>query len=155
MDHIGASYPVAGVNGEDGVLDDLIHFDAGVEIGFGAAASDTTISLQGILLNRAEVLTSLQISGYVGRQLESALGLESFSIEGNLFQSGQLLSGTHLTATKKISDKVEVSYTTSLGRMNEQGIRVVYDLTKRISLQGETVQQGKSSLDILYKKRFQ
>ncbi|MFA6470526.1 MAG: translocation/assembly module TamB domain-containing protein, partial [Candidatus Latescibacterota bacterium] len=125
------------------------------QIGFGAAASDTTISLQGILLNRAEVLTSLQISGYVGRQMESALGLENFSIEGNLFQSGQLLSGTRLSATKKISDKVEVSYTTSLGRLNEQGIRVVYDLTKKISLQGETVQQGKSSLDILYKKRFQ
>jgi translocation and assembly module TamB len=124
------------------------------QIGFGAAPSDTTVSLQGILLNRAEILTTLQISGYVGRQLESILGLESFNIEGNLFQTGQPSTGARLTATKKISENVEVSYITTLGRLNEQGIRVVYDLTKSISLQGETVQQGKSSLDVLYKLRF-
>ncbi|MDP2983621.1 MAG: translocation/assembly module TamB domain-containing protein [Candidatus Latescibacter sp.] len=124
------------------------------QIGFGAAQSDTTVSLLGILQNRAGNLATLQISEYMGRQLEGMLGLKSLNIEGNLFQTGQQSTGARLTATKKISENVEVSYITSLGRLNDQGIRVVYDLTKSISLQGETVQQGKSSLDVLYKLRF-
>lgn len=48
------------------------------QVGFGSAAGDTTSSLKDILQERAEVLTSRQVGGYIGSRLGNALGFQLF-----------------------------------------------------------------------------
>lgn len=106
-----------------------------------------------VLTDRAGALTSNRISSIAGRHVESALGLEEFSVQGNLFNPNQG-GGTRLRATKRLSDRVRVTYMSTVGSANEQAIRVEYRWTDHISLQGQTDRQGKAVLNIKYGLRF-
>lgn len=106
-----------------------------------------------ILLERAKTLSSEQISGFASRKLGNLFGLEQITIEGNLFKFGKAWN-PQLLASKKISDRVELIYTTTVGHMNEQNIRLEYLLTKKFSIEGQTDQQGRSGIDLKYKLKF-
>ncbi len=103
-----------------------------------------------ILLERAKSLSSERISGYAERKLGNVLGLEKITIEGNLLNFGKTW-GPQLMASKKLSDRVNLIYTTTVGYMNEQNIRLGYRLTKKFSIEGQTDQRGRSGIDIKYK----
>lgn len=124
------------------------------QVGIGTAAGDTTSSFQDVLKKRAELLTSQQIGGYLGSHLEDMLGLEGVMIEGNLFDINGEQGGPRIIASKRISDTVEVTSITTLGRLGDQGIRVNYSVTEKVTLQGETDSQGRSGFDVMYRLRF-
>ena len=106
-----------------------------------------------ILLERAKAFSSQQISSYAEKQLGTYFGLEQLSIEGNLFKFDKSW-GPQLLASKKLSDRMEVYYTTNVGHMNEHNVRLEYALTKKFSLEGQTDQQGRSGIGLKYKLKF-
>ncbi|MDW7679268.1 MAG: translocation/assembly module TamB domain-containing protein, partial [bacterium] len=117
--------------------------------GFGGEEYSTT----DILLERAKAFSSQRISSYAEKQLGNIFGLEQLSIEGNLFKFDKSW-GPQLLASKKLSDRMEVYYTTTVGHMNEHNVRLEYSLTKKFSLEGQTDQQGRSGIGLKYKLKF-
>ena len=81
------------------------------------------------------------------------LGLEEISVEGNLFNIGKT-TGPQLVATEQVTDRMGITYTTAVGHLNEQSIRLDYRLNKYFSLEGQTDQRGRSGLDLKYRLRF-
>ena len=114
-------------------------------------ADGTTLS--DVLRRRVEMLSSQKISNYAARNLGNLFGFDQVSIKGNLFNFGKSW-GPQLLASKKISDKVEITYTTTVGHLNEQRIRLDYILSKYFSLEGQTDQRGRSGLDLKYRLKF-
>lgn len=110
------------------------------------------VSTAEILEQRIQTLSSRIISGYAGRRLEKLFGLEEVTIQGNLF--GGAGNGPQLVASKRITSSAKITYTTTVGHLNEQGIRLDYSLSKHFSLEGQTDQLGESSLGIKYNLRF-
>lgn len=108
------------------------------------------VTFQEAVRERLELLTSRRISGYVASNVENLLGLKSFTIENNLFQFNRNW-GPQLIASKKLSDRTELTYTTTIGRINEQGIKLAYNFTSRLAVVGETDQLGKAGIDFTYK----
>jgi autotransporter translocation and assembly factor TamB len=106
-----------------------------------------------VLKDRLAVISSEKVSGYAAQTVGNLFGLEAISIEGNLFRFGKSW-GPQLLASKKLSDRVEITYTTTVGRMNEQNIRLDYLLSRYFSLEGQTDQRGKSGLDVKYRLEF-
>jgi len=114
-------------------------------------ADGTTLS--DVLRRRVEMLSSQKISNYATRNIGNIFGFDELSIEGNLFSFGDSW-GPQMLASKKISDKMEITYITSVGHMNEQRIRLDYILSKYFSLEGQTDQRGRSGLDLKYRLKF-
>ncbi|MFC1607242.1 translocation/assembly module TamB domain-containing protein [Candidatus Latescibacterota bacterium] len=119
--------------------------------GVGTNGSDA--SLGEILRTRAEVLSSRQITGYFSKRVGTLLGLEEISIEGNLFDINKS-SGPQLIASERINDRIGITYSTTVGHMNDQRVRLDYRLNKYFSLEGETDQKGRTGIDVKYKLRF-
>jgi len=107
-------------------------------------------SLGNVLEDRVGHLSTWQVSGFAGGHLGNLLNLEKMSIDGNLFRFGKSW-GPQLLASKKITDRMEISYTTRVGHANEQSIRLDYRLSKILSLEGQTDQQGQSGLDLKFR----
>jgi autotransporter translocation and assembly factor TamB len=105
------------------------------------------------LVERAKDLSSKRITGYTERKLGRLLGLEQITIEGNLFQFDKSW-GPRLVASKKISKRMDVTYTTTVGYLNDYNIQLGYRLTPHFSLVSQTDQRGRSGIDLLYKLRF-
>lgn len=119
--------------------------------GTGETKEDS--SVRGVLLERAQALTSQRVGSYISRNVGGLIGLDQISIEGNLFRFDDSW-GPELLAAKRLSDRVEITYRTNIGHLNEHNIRLDYRLTRRFSLQGETDQLGRSGLDIKYGLKF-
>jgi len=111
------------------------------------------VSINDILKERAEMLSSRKISNYVSRRLGNIFGLEDISIEGNLFNIGRS-SGPQIFASEKITNKMSINYTTAVGHSNEQSIRLDYRLSKYFSFEGQTDQRGQSGIDAKYRIKF-
>ena len=124
------------------------------QVGMGSAAGDTTTSLQNVLKQRAEILTSQRLAGYLGQEFGGLLGLQSLTVEGNLFNINGEEGGPRIIASKQISPNVEVTSITTIGRQSDQGIQVNYTVTGNFTLRGQTDSQGRSGLDVLYRLRF-
>ncbi len=108
---------------------------------------------KGILKERAEMLTSERISSYISRKAGSFLGLDEMTVEGNIFRSDRN-GGPQLLASKMISKRARLTYTTTVGHLNDQSIRLDYYLSRRFSLMGQTDRIGRSSIDLKYGVRF-
>ena len=106
-----------------------------------------------ILKERLALLSSQRVSNYASRKVGTLLGLDHMTIEGNLFSFGKSW-GPQLLASKKLSDRMEVTYTTTVGHMNEQSIRLDYRLSKYFSVEGQTDQRGRSGMDLKYRLKF-
>ena len=87
------------------------------------------------------------------QKLGNALALENISIEGNLFKIDKSW-GPRVTATKQLSDKIDITYSTVVGHANEQQIKLGYELYKYLKLSGTTGQRGQSGLDLLFNFKF-
>ncbi|MFH0883408.1 MAG: translocation/assembly module TamB domain-containing protein [bacterium] len=110
-------------------------------------------ALISVIQQRAENLSSQRISGYVSNRVGSMFGLEEMSIEGNLFNFGDNW-GPQLLASKQLSNRVRVTYSTRVGHLNEQGIRLDYQLTNKWSIESQADQQGGTGVDLKYRVRF-
>ncbi len=123
----------------------------------GATRSDLTKGgdsqgeggLTQVLKDRAAMLTSQRVSGYLSRRAGTLFGFDEFTIQGNLFQFGDSW-GPELVASKRLSRNLNLTYSTTVGHLNDQTVRLGYRLTPRWSLIGETDRQGRSGLDLKY-----
>jgi autotransporter translocation and assembly factor TamB len=106
-----------------------------------------------VLRVRTEELTSRVVSGYVTRSVADLVGLKDLSIEGNLFNP-RGAQGAFLVASKDLSERVEITYSTNIGHFDENRVQMDYRLSRRFSLQGETDQQGKAGIDLKYRIKF-
>jgi autotransporter translocation and assembly factor TamB len=109
--------------------------------------------IRNVLVERASRLTSDRVSGYISDKVGSMFGFDEFTVEGNLFQFDSSW-GPRLVASRRISRRVELTYSTTVGHLNDQGVRLGYQLTPRISIQGETNQAGRSGIDLRYGLKF-
>ncbi len=107
---------------------------------------------QGGMGSQAGAFAGRALSNYVGGALGSAIGLESVSVQGNLFAPEE--SGATLLATKEISNRAEITYITNVSGFNENTIRVTYFLDRRWMITGETNQEGEGSIDLKMKVRW-
>ncbi len=118
----------------------------------GATRSQLTAgdgTTRNVLIDRVQMIASGRISNMLTQRAGSLLGLDEMSVQGNLFSfNGD--AGPKLVLGKQITDRARVTYSTTVGRSNEQSFRVDYQLTKRFSLLGETTQAGRSSLSLKY-----
>ena len=110
-------------------------------------------SAQQVLLDRAATLGSEQLTGAVTRRLGDLLDLDQLTVQGSLFNSGSG-QGPSVLVAKQVSNRVRLTYSTTVGRVNDQNIRLDYRLTTRLSLQSETDQQGNASLSFKYGFKF-
>lgn len=117
----------------------------------GTGQQNTTTA--DVLRNRLESLSSQEITGYVSGKVGHMLGLEQLSIQGNLFNLNKN-SGPELIASKRLSDRLKITYTTNVGQLNNNGIRLDYKLTNHFSLEGQTDQFGNTGVDLKYKIKF-
>ncbi|MDH4156556.1 MAG: translocation/assembly module TamB domain-containing protein [candidate division Zixibacteria bacterium] len=106
-----------------------------------------------VLLERAKMLSSQRVSGYVSDKVGAFFGFDEFTVEGNLFQFDKSW-GPQLLASRKLSERMELTYTTTVGHMNDQSVRLGYRLTKRVFLQGQTDRRGRALFDLKYGIRF-
>ena len=106
-----------------------------------------------VLEERVEQLASQRISGAVSKKASKALGLDEVSVKGNLFNFGDSW-GPQLVVSKRINPRTKITYSTNVGHINDQSIRLAYELTKRWSLGGETDERGNSSLSIIFNLLF-
>jgi autotransporter translocation and assembly factor TamB len=109
--------------------------------------------IKNAIVERAGALSSQKISGYVTRKVGTFLGLDQVTVEGNLFRFNRSW-GPQLLASKRISDRVELTYSTTVGYINDQSIRLDYLLSRHFSVEGQTDQRGQSSMNLKYRLRF-
>ena len=110
-------------------------------------------SIGTVLQERIAALSSKRLVDYAGRKIGTLLALDEVSIDGNLFTFGKSW-GPQLLAAKKITDRMEITYSLTAGHVNEQNIRLNYNLSKYFSIVGQTDQKGKSGLDLKYRIQF-
>lgn len=113
---------------------------------------ESGVALVDALQDRFEVLSSRKITQYTASRMSALLGMETVSIEGNLFNAKG--SGPQVVASRKLSPKMSLTYTTKVGYINEQSIRLNYYLSKFFSLEGQTDQKGNSGIDLKYRIQF-
>jgi len=97
--------------------------------------------------------SSQRISSFTSAKVGTLLGLEEMSLEGNLFNFGKTW-GPQLLASKKLSERMSVTYSTTVGHMNDQNVRLDYKLNEKFSLEGQTDQRGRAGMDLKYKLKF-
>jgi len=119
----------------------------------GSHDNSTSVSFSQILQERAALVSSGKISGYVSRRVGSLLGLKEMSIEGNLFRFGNAW-GPQLVASRTITSRMEISYSTTVGYANEQKIRLDYRLKPNLFIQGEVDKKSNSGIDLKYQIKF-
>lgn len=119
------------------------------ELAGGSDDGNASGGLTDVLKNRAAALTSNRISGYVSRKAGTLFGFDEFTIQGNLFTFDENW-GPQLVASKQLTDRVNLTYSTTVGHLNDQSIRLGYKLTRHFVLQGETDRQGRAGIDIKY-----
>lgn len=105
--------------------------------------------LKSVLADRFSMLTSQKVSGYLSRKAGSFFGFDEFTIQGNLFKFDDSW-GPQLVASKRLSRRVDLTYSTTVGHLNDQTVRLGYRLTPKLSLQGETNRMGQAGIDLKY-----
>lgn len=98
-----------------------------------------------LLLDRAGEIASGQITRFVGKQVEQLLGLDEFTVQGNLFNIGGP-DRPELVATKMITDKLQLSYSTDIGTFEEHKLSMEYKLNNYFSLEGNVNQKGEGKI---------
>ncbi|RJP75108.1 MAG: hypothetical protein C4524_12115 [Candidatus Zixiibacteriota bacterium] len=115
----------------------------------GTGADGQQLGVQEVLLQRVETL-----SGHLlGQQIAGRLGLDQVTLEGNIFDVGGTGDPT-LAVTEQLNSRLSVTYTTNVGRFNENGLELNYLLIKNLYLEGQAYQTGEAGLDLKWEVRF-
>lgn len=120
---------------------------------FPTAVNSQRESLQEVMFSRFKEITSQRLAGITEQKLSETLALDNIAIEGNLFQMDKSW-GPRITATKQLSNRINLTYSTVIGQTNDQQIRLGYQLYKFISVVGNTGQRGQSGLDLKFNFKF-
>jgi len=131
----------------------LLTFGTTREQIFSQTPDKYNTSLKDILLERAEQYSSQKISGFVAGKISNIFDLDDVSIEGNLFNFGDSW-GPQLVASKQLSERMKVTYSTRVGYLNEQSIKLDYKLSDHFYLQGQADQEGNAGIDMIYRVNF-
>ncbi len=131
----------------------LLTFGTTREQIFSQTPDKYNTSLKDILLERAEQYSSQKISGFVAGKISNIFDLDDVSIEGNLFNFGDSW-GPQLVASKQLSKLMKVTYSTRVGYLNEQSIKLDYKLSDHFYLQGQADQEGNAGIDMIYRVNF-
>ncbi|MFZ0454140.1 MAG: translocation/assembly module TamB domain-containing protein [Ignavibacteriaceae bacterium] len=107
-----------------------------------------------LLTNRAEVLTTLELSNQLNNYFDKWLGdyidIDRIGIGGNVFDPSQV----RFEVTKKWSDNVELSYSTAIDKLDKQILKAKIKLIKYLYLEGKTDQENESGADLLFRIKF-
>ncbi|MBD3243846.1 MAG: hypothetical protein GF331_24860, partial [Chitinivibrionales bacterium] len=115
-----------------------------------ALALETGSDLTDALAEKAKVIASQQLAGYVTRRVERWLNLDQVSIEGNIFGVGGN-SGPRLSVSKQVRDRLTLTYQSVIGNIEEQTIKASLKLFPHVYLEGETDAQDNAGLDLKLK----
>ncbi|MFO7890586.1 MAG: translocation/assembly module TamB domain-containing protein [bacterium] len=110
-------------------------------------------SIGTVLEERLGQISSRQLTDFASREIGDVFGLKDMSIKGNLFRFGKSW-GPRLVASKTITDRMKISYSTRVGHSNEQSIRLNYKLSKNLSIESQTDQKGKAGIDLKFNWKF-
>ncbi len=110
-------------------------------------------SIANLMKERLSDLSSQKISEYLTNNVAGTIGLDKLTVEGNIFRTSKE-STTRLSASENISDRLGITYSTNVGHLNEQSVRLDYRLSKYFFLEGKTDQRGRSSAVLKYRLRF-
>ena len=131
----------------------LLTFGATREELIGRGLDSRSGGVGAAIQERLTEYSSQRISSFTSQKVGTLLGLEEMSIEGNLFSFGKSW-GPQLVASKKLTERMCVTYSTTVGHTNEQNVKLDYKLNDKFSLEGQTDQRGRSGLDLKYKLKF-
>jgi autotransporter translocation and assembly factor TamB len=120
----------------------------------GATRGELAGETSQVLQERAEMIASQQISQFATRELGGAMGLDSVTVTGNIFDIGGEGAGPELILAQKVSDEVTVTYRTNVGHLNEQRVSVDWQIDDHWLVEGTTTRNGESALSITYALRF-
>ncbi len=115
-----------------------------------ALALETGSDLTDALAEKAKVIASQQLAGYVTRRIERWLNLDQVSIEGNIFGVGGS-GGPRLSVSKQVRDRLTLTYQSVIGNVEEQTIKASLKLAPHLYLEGETDAQDNAGLDLKLK----
>ena len=107
----------------------------------------------GISLQRRSSLSPSYLLSATEDQFGRVLGLDDVSIDSSVLRPGRL-SGSRIVLTKQLSNKMEMTYSTSVGYAAQGRVQLQYDLGRNLYLQTEHDAQGESGLDLNLKLRF-
>jgi hypothetical protein len=114
-------------------------------------------SAGGALLSRAGSLTEQTLTDYSTRKVGQWIGLEDLTMQGDVLGlggAGNASSGPLISATTHITDRVNVTYSTSTGSNPQRAVRIGYYLSNRISIVTQSDQSGQTDLDLKYRLLF-
>ncbi len=117
------------------------------------SANGQRTSLQQVMLTRFQELGAHRLADFTEQKLSEAFDLENISIEGNLLQWDRTWA-PRITASKRLSSRFNVTYSTVVGHSTEQQIKLGYQLTKYLSIIGNTGQIGQSGIDLKFHYKF-
>jgi len=106
-----------------------------------------------VIQDRLTDYSSQKISAFASDKLGSMMNLESVSIEGDLFKFGPAW-GPQMVASKKIGEKVTLTYSTTVGQATEQNVKLEYEISGGVAVEGQTDQKGRSGIDLKYGLKF-
>ena len=110
---------------------------------------------EGAILNRQN---RVQLSpDYLMRvaqmRFSRVFGVDKISIDESTFKP-RSMGGTRITLSKQLSNKAEMTYSTSVGYASKGRVRLNYALDENISLQTERDAEGESGMDLKLKLEF-
>jgi len=106
-----------------------------------------------VLEERLGQISSTQVTGFASRKIGNFFNLKDMSIQGNLFRFGDSW-GPRLVASKEITDRMNITYSTRVGHSNEQSILLNYKLSKNLFLESQTNQKGRTGIDLKLQWKF-
>ena len=106
-----------------------------------------------LVQDRLADYSSQKISAYTADRVGTFMHLESITIEGDLFNFGSNW-GPQLVASKKVGEKTTLTYSTSVGQATNQNVKLEYEITSGVSVEGQTDQKGHSGLDLKFGWKF-
>ncbi|MBN2201395.1 translocation/assembly module TamB domain-containing protein [bacterium] len=117
-------------------------------------SSDRNGGMSDVLMERAKSLSSRRVASTAENYMGTLFQLDSMSIEGNLFRFDKEW-GPRLQASKRVSRRVALNYSTTVGHMNEESVRLNVWIDRRFSVEGQVDRIGRSGIDLKYKIKFQ
>lgn len=116
-------------------------------------ASSQTVQSQNFLTSGSNALLGQAVAAPVSSRLQRFFGVSRLKIDPML-TGLNAVPQARLTVEQQISKDITLTYVTNLAQVNQQIIRVEWDLNRNWSLLAVREENGAFGIDFLYKKRF-